>query len=202
MDGLKMENLILIGCLALMISFPVLYFWGIPKPFAPKVHCAWCGHRPWLKYREGGPGRNAFKKSYWKGPTGLLSKEYWSMSMKKLKELEAKEKAETRKDWDMKVINEELGEFLWAYSNVDGTPDQRHVDNYQHAVYISQWECNKCRAVTEARSFLDKKPSIRTKLAHITLINDGQGERSAEDWDSSNEAYYKRGGSHRRSDDP
>ena len=196
-----MDILIAIGFLALLISFPVLYFGGIPKPFAPKVHCAWCGHRPWLKYRGGGPGTNAFKTSYWKGPTGLLSKEYWSSSPEKTKELEAKEKAEMRKDWDMKVISEELGEYRWAYSNVDGTPDQRHVDNYQHAVYISQWECNKCTAVTKVQSFLEKKPTIRTKPAHITLINEGQGERSAKDWSTSNEAYYKEGGSHRRSDD-
>ena len=111
------------------------------------------------------------------------------------------ERPQARLPWGMRVVAGGPTEFFWQYRNTDGTPDQRHVDNYQQATYKSEWQCNVCAAITSGESYLVRKPSVRSKLWRITLLSDGQGERAAKDWEGRGGKAQRASEAHRRSDD-
>lgn len=202
---------------------------GIPNPLSPKIFCAWCGHIPWVVISTNptpkvevhlaplGTTPKVLRTPLgsliwvlwgrlspviwpgWNNPNNMFRKSFWKKDDPE--EPKVPEKPRTRTPWGMRVVTGGPTEFFWQYRNKDGTPDRRHVDNYQQATYRSEWQCNVCGAITGGRSYLVKKPSIRKKLWRINLLSDGQGERIAKDWESKGLKFQNPDEAYRRSDD-
>ena len=100
----------------------------------------------------------------------------------------------------VKFIGGEEGRWIWHYRNKDGSQDKRVKDNYQQAGYTSAWKCRLCTAVTQGRHYVDKKPSKKVKIWQIALRNEGNGERTSKDWESSTATSYGKG-AHKKTDD-
>ena len=183
-----------------IVVYLELRYIGVPKPMAPKVSCAWCGHTRW--YRMPRSKRTTLKgASLWSGLWYNTGNAF--LSSVKTKELQRQiddAEGELLQDWDMQVIEERQGEFFWQYRNIDGSPDRRHKDNYQVAAYTSFWQCNRCSAVTEAISYLDKNPTINTKPFRLKLFQEGLGERTAKHWEGPATIQWS-SEARRRSDD-
>ena len=79
---------------------------------------------------------------------------------------------------------EYAGDYVWEYPNKDGSEDKRVKDNYQQANYFSFWRCKKCTALTLLQHDMDKNPSSSVEVIRVTLSEDGEGERTAKDWEA------------------
>ena len=79
------------------------------------------------------------------------------------------------------------GEWEWVFANKDGSRNLRKKNNWQLASFFSFWRCKKCSALTQAQHSFTENPNSSIKLWVISLDEDGEGERTAQDWE------FKRG---------
>ena len=76
------------------------------------------------------------------------------------------------------------GDYVWEYPNKDGSEDKRKKGNFQKANYFSFWRCKKCTALTMLQHDMHKNPSSSVEVIRVTLSEDGEGERTAKDWEA------------------
>ncbi len=84
----------------------------------------------------------------------------------------------------LKFETGQTGEGIWEFRNKDGSRDKRVKVNFEKWSYISECKCKICGAKTKFTHFPDKKPSKDIKIWKGALIENGDGERKSEDFES------------------
>ena len=79
------------------------------------------------------------------------------------------------------------GEYVWQHANADGSQDKRIKGNFQKANYLTYLRCEECSALTVLQHRMSQRPRSSEKVIKVMLSEDGEGERTAQDWE------FKRG---------
>ena len=73
------------------------------------------------------------------------------------------------------------GKYVWDNQDASGLKIKGHF-NFEKANYYTFWRCKKCSALTELEHNMDKNPSSSVKVIAVFLSKEGEGERTAKDW--------------------
>ena len=102
----------------------------------------------------------------------------------------------------LKFIEGTQGEFIWKYRNKGGSRDKRVKDNYQQAGYYSTFRCKKCGAQSRFTHVIHENPSVKRQVWKGVLEKNGEGERTATDFEVRNgTTFVDKRSAYRKSDD-
>ena len=73
------------------------------------------------------------------------------------------------------------GKYVWDNQDASGLKIKGYF-NFEKANYYTFWRCKKCSALTELEHNMDKNPSSSVKVIAVFLSKEGEGERTAKDW--------------------
>ena len=89
-------------------------------------------------------------------------------------------------DLNIKYMKGKKSEGYWKHRNVDSSRDRRFNKNFKIQEFIAEFECIKCTAITEFKSFPTQNPNRASKIYKKTLLKKGNGPNLGTEYKSEN----------------